>query len=104
MGKGRNINLNEHPARWPHEGSDSYGREVQIVKDEIPTRIDCVNDSLVFLGWAEFGELENEPYWKIRKIEKIGTVWEQRYAVDDYSGPNQFYRFKWSDRYSLTYL
>jgi hypothetical protein len=110
MAKGKNIRgTNQEPSRWAHEGSNAFGREVQIVKDEIPTRIDCVSDSLVYLGWAEWGEAEDEPYWKIRRIQKIGTVWEQRYASDLYGADynergNEFFRFKWSERYSLDYL
>ena len=104
MGQGSNIQgINAQPRRWATEGTDPYGREVHIIRDEIPTRIDQATDELIYLGWAEFGEAENEPFWKIRRIQKIGTVWEQRYATD-LNGPNQYYRFKWSDRTSLIYL
>jgi hypothetical protein len=110
MGNGSNIReTNAQPKRWAHEGSNAFGREVQIVKDEIPTRIDQVSDSLIFLGWAEFGALEDEPVWKIRRIQQFGTVWEQRYAADPYGSNyhergNEFFRFNWSERYMLDYL
>ena len=110
MGKGSNIQeTNAQPKRWATEGTNAFGREVQIVKEEIPTRIDCVSDSLVYLGFAEWGMPDNEPYWKIREIQKIGTVWTQKYAADDYGAEhigrgNEFFKYKWDDRYILTYL
>lgn len=103
MGHGGNIEDNAHPRRWATEGHNAYGREAQIVKDEITTRVDEVSDSLFYLGWAEYGMAEDEPYWKIRRIQQVSTVWEQKYAVDA-TGPNEFFRFKWSERYFLDYL
>jgi len=105
MAKGKNIqDTNAQPSRWPTEGTDAYGREAQVVKDEVTTRVDEVSKTLFYLGWAEYGMPEDEPFWKIRRIQQVGSVWEQKYAVDGYDGPNQFYRFKWSRRYFLTYL
>ena len=83
----------------PTEGHDANGRPSQIVKDEFPTRIDEVSDTLFYLGWAELGSSESDPVWKIRRIQQVGTVWEQKYAYG-----NQFYRYKWSDRSVLPYL
>ena len=108
MGKGGNIEDNAHPRRWATEGSSAFGREVQLVKYETPTRIDEVSDTLYFLGWAEWGMPEDEPFWKIRRIQQISTDWEQKYAYDGYGAEhegrgNEFFRFKWSERYLLNY-
>jgi hypothetical protein len=96
--KFRPIGVQIDPLRSPTEGHDAHGRPSQIVKDEFPTRIEEVNDFLYYLGWAELGEAEDEPYWKIRRIRKIGDVWYQEYAFG-----NQFYRYKWTERASLPY-
>lgn len=94
----RPIGLEINPLRSPTEGHDAHGRPSQIVKDEFPTRIDQVSDTLFYLGWAELGEDESEPYWKIRRIQQIGSVWYQEYAY-----ANQFYRYKWTERSTLPY-
>jgi hypothetical protein len=96
--KFRPAGLNLQPIKQPTEGMDAHGRESQIVKDESPTRIDEVNDSLYYLGWAEYGASENDAVWKIRRITLNGTVWEQKYADGE-----QFYRHKWSERSILNY-
>lgn len=95
----RPIGIEIDPYQSPTEGHSAEGRPSQIVKDEFPTRIDEVSDTLFYLGWAILGEGESEPYWKIRRIQQVGTVWEQKYAYG-----NQFYRYKWLDRSVLPYL
>ena len=97
--KYRAIGTNTAPERYDTEGTDAHGRPTVIVKDESPTRIDEVNDFLYYLGWAEYGQEEDEPVWKIRRIQKIGNVWYQEYA---YGG--QWYRYKWTERSLLPYL
>ena len=100
MGKGSNIQENNaQPRRWATEGHDAYGRESQIVKDESPTRVDEVSDTLFYLGWAKSTVNEDEPIWKIRRIQLVGSVWELKYA-----NGNQYYRSIWDDRAILTYL
>lgn len=96
--KFRAIGLQIEPLRSPTEGSDAHGRPTLIVKEEAPTRIDEVNGNLIYCGWAEFGSLENDPIWKIKKTERVGGVWKQTY-VDG----NQFYRSIWDDRSILNY-
>lgn len=86
------------PERYDTEGTDAHGRPSQIVKDEFPTRIDEVNDTLYYLGWAELNSDEDDNVWKIRRIRQIGSVWHQEYAFG-----NQFYRYKWTERSSLPY-
>lgn len=104
MPNGRNQGNKTRPIgiqtiyRSPTEGHDAYGRDSHVVKDEFPTRIDEVNDYLYYLGWAELGEGEDQPCWKIRRIRKVGSVWYQEYAYG-----NQFYRYVWDDRSSLPY-
>lgn len=94
----RPIGAEIDPYRSPTEGHDAHGRPSQIVKDEFPTRIDEVNDFLYYLGWAELNTSESEPFWKIRRIRKVNSVWFQEYAY-----ANQFYRYKWSERSFLPY-
>ena len=96
--KQRPIGTNTHPAKFDTEGTDAHGREISLVRDENPIRIDCVTDELYYLGWAEYGSDEADPVWKIRRIQLVGTVWEQKYAFG-----NQFYRYVWSNRSMLPY-
>lgn len=96
--KMRVIGTNTSVWKISTEGTDANGRESQIIKDEIPTRIDIVSDSLIYVGWAEFDSNEDDSVWKIRKIREDGTVWYQEYAYG-----NQYFRYKWSDRTLLPY-
>jgi len=96
--KYRPIGTEIAPLRSPTEGHDAHGRPSQIVKDEFPTRIDEVSKTLFYLGWAELGELDDQPYWKIRRIRQIGNVWYQEYADG-----GQWYRHKWTERSLLSY-
>jgi len=95
----RPIGIEINPIKYPTEGTDANGRTTQIIKDEFPTRIDIVSDTLYYLGWAELGTSDSDNGWKIRRIQQVGSVWEQKYAYG-----NQFYRYKWSDRSLLSYL
>ena len=95
----RLIGIEINPLRSPTEGHSAEGRPSQIVKDEFATRIDEVSDTLYYLGWAELGADEGEKVWKIRRIQQVGTVWEQKYAFG-----TQFYRYVWDDRSIIPYL
>jgi len=95
----RPIGVQIDPIRYPTEGTDANGRPSTIIKDEFPTRIDVVSDTLYYLGWAELNTSDNDNAWKIRRIQQVGSVWEQKYAYG-----NQFYNNKWSDRSLLPYL
>jgi len=95
----RPIGTNTAPIKFDTEGTDANGREIVLARPEIPTRIDEVSDSLFYLGWAELSTLESEPLWKIRRIQQVGTVWEQKYVNGE-----EFYRHVWDDRATLTYL
>lgn len=87
------------PMKYDTEGTDAHGREISVIREEIPTRIDEVSENLIYLGWAEYGADENASVWKIRRIQKVGTVWQQKYANGE-----QFYRHKWSERSLLVFL
>jgi len=94
----RAIGTNTSLWKLPTEGTDANGRDAQIIKDEIPTRIDIVNDGLVYIGWAEFDTPEGDKAWKIRRVRLVGSVWYQEYAYG-----NQYFRYKWTSRASLPY-
>lgn len=95
----RPIGTNTNPIKFDTEGTDANGREIVLARPEVPTRIDEVSDSLFYLGWAELDTLESETLWKIRRIQQVGTVWEQKYV-----NGNEFYRYVWNDRASYAYL
>lgn len=95
----RPIGTNTAPIKFDTEGTDANGREIVLARPEVPTRIDEVSDTLFYLGWAELSTPTSEPLWKIRRIQKVGTVWEQKYVNGD-----EFYRYVWDDRASLVYL
>jgi hypothetical protein len=96
--KSRPVDAQINPLKIPHEGADAHGRVITLTRDETPTRIDEVTNELFYLGWAEYGSDESDPVWKIRRIQLVGTVWEQKYA-----GGEQEYRYAWSNRSMLNY-
>ena len=64
-----------------------------------PQKIDEVSTTLVYVGYAQVsGANAAQAVWKIKKIEKIGTVWEFKYADGD-----ELYDNIWNNRYSLNY-
>lgn len=95
----RPIGTNTAPIKFDTEGTDANGREIVLARPEVPTRIDEVSDTLFYLGWAELATAEGDPLWKIRRIQLVGTVWEQKYV-----NGNEFYRNVWNDRASYIYL
>lgn len=99
MSGGVPFGLNQSIQRYSHEGTTSEGREVTIIKDESPTRIDEVSDILIYIGWAKLGSDINLPVWKIKRIFKNNTVWQQEYADG-----NEFFDNIWSNRSALNYL
>ncbi len=96
--KYRPIGIQIDPLRSPTEGNDAHGRTIVIARDEFPTRIHEVSKTLFYLGWAELGEAEDAPFWKIRRIQQVGNVWYQEFAYG-----NQFYRYKWTEHSFLPY-
>lgn len=92
------VGLDISPVKFDTEGTDAHGRSINLVRDDNPTRIDHVTDELYYLGWAEYGSAEDAPVWKIRRIQKVGTVWEQKYARG-----GQDFRYRWTERSVLPY-
>jgi hypothetical protein len=95
----RPIGTNTAPIKFDTEGTDANGREIVLARPEVPTRIDEVSDTLFYLGWAELATPTSEPLWKIRRIQQVGTVWEQKYVNGE-----EFYRYVWDDRSSYDYF
>lgn len=95
----RPVGFNINPIKFDTEGTDANGRQIVLSRPEIPTRVDQVNDTLFYLGFAELATGEDEPFWKIRRIQQVGSVWEQKYVNGD-----EFYRYIWDDRSSYAYL
>ncbi len=95
----RPIGTNTHPIKFDTEGTDANGRIIVLSRPEIPTRIDEVSDTLFYLGWAELATDEGDLLWKIRRIQQVGSIWEQKYVNGE-----EFYRHAWDDRASLVYL
>lgn len=84
--------------RRPVHNKDSYGNDKTISKNDAPTRIDDTDENNIYLGWAQYGTGENEPYWRIKKIENNGGVWAQKYADGD-----ELYDNVWNNRLNLNY-
>lgn len=75
-----------------------------LLQDLADPIIDKVSDSLIYIGYAPIGVLETDAGWSIKKVIVVGSVTKFEYAVDpDTSKPTNLYKFKWSDRATLTY-
>ena len=98
FGQSRPVGDGIMPLKVPTEGTDAHGRESILTKDESPNRIDEVNDTLYYLGYAEYGSSESDEVWKIRRIRQVGSVWYQ-----EYPNAQQEYRFAWTARAALSY-
>lgn len=94
----RPIGLNLGIYKPQTEGTDAHGRDIYLMRDDNPTRIDMVTDELIYLGWAEYGSSESDQVWKIRKIILQGTVWKQLYANGEQTFVNS-----WTDRSIYNY-
>jgi hypothetical protein len=95
----RPIGTNTNPIKFDTEGTDANGREIVLARPEVPTRIDEVSKTLFYLGWAELATDESDLLWKIRRIQQVGSVWEQKYV-----NGNEFYRSSWTLRAGYVYL
>jgi hypothetical protein len=96
---GKPVGDNQSLQRFPAEGYDDLGREVQITKREFPRRIDEVSDMLIYLGFAAPTTLESQPLWKIKRIRKIGNQWDIGFAEGD-----EKFEHIWNNRASLDYF
>jgi hypothetical protein len=74
-------------------------REYNLNFGTMPQKIDELATTLVYVGYAQVsGAPAGSAVWKIKKIEKVGTVWEIKYADGD-----ELYDNIWNNRYSLNY-
>ena len=74
-------------------------REYNLNFGTQPQKIDELSTILVYVGYAQTsGANAAQAVWKIKKIEKVGTVWEIKYADGD-----ELYDNIWNNRYSLNY-
>lgn len=74
-------------------------REFNLRLGEFPSKIDEATAILVYVGYAQnLGVDPTLEKWKIKKIEKVGTVWEIKYADGD-----ELYDNIWDNRASLNY-
>lgn len=74
-------------------------REYNLNLGEYPSKIDEVGATLTYVGYCQnLGADPSLEKWKIKKIEKIGTVWEIKYADGD-----ELYDNIWNNRAALNY-
>lgn len=74
-------------------------REYNLKLGDFPTRVDEVTTTLVYVGYVQnLGVEETLQKWKIKKIEKVGTVWEIKWADGD-----ELYDNIWDNRAALNY-
>jgi hypothetical protein len=78
------------------QGLEVYRQRVAFAPGEL--KVDEVSTSLTYVGEAEAGVLPSSPLWRIRKIQKVGSVTSISYALGD-SG----YTHVWDDRAIYTY-
>jgi hypothetical protein len=74
-------------------------REYNLRLGDYPVRVDEVNSTLVYVGYTQnLGVDTSLERWKIKKIEKVGSVWEIKWADGD-----ELYDNIWDNRASLNY-
>ncbi len=74
-------------------------REFNLRLGDYPTKIDELSATLVYVGYAQnLGIDPASALWKIKKIEKTGTVWEIKWADG-----NELYDNIWDNRFSIDY-
>ena len=74
-------------------------REYNLRLGDFPVRVDEVTTTLVYVGYTQnLGVDQTLEKWKIKKIEKVGTVWEIKWADGD-----ELYDNIWDNRAALIY-
>jgi hypothetical protein len=74
-------------------------REYNLKLGDYPSKIDEATSTLIYIGFSQnLGTDSSIALWKIKKIEKIGTVWEIKYADG-----NELYDNIWDNRSTLNY-
>lgn len=61
-------------------------------------RVDDATTTVTYVGTAAIKTDESDPFWKIKKLETVGTVLKITWADG-----NEHYDNVWTDRASLTY-
>ncbi len=82
----------------PGEGSNADGKNVQITDVDSPLYIDEVSNTLSYLGYCTVGTVGSVPKFRLKKIEKIGTVTHISYPNADRS-----FIYIWDNRLGYTY-
>ncbi len=76
---------------------DADGNEVGAYSEAI----DEVSSTLLYSGKAARGSATSAPAWRIKRVQKVGTVTTSLYALA--SGEYGSFNCVWDDRASLTY-
>ena len=62
-------------------------------------RLDEVSATITYVGEAAIGMSESDSFWKIRRLETVGTVLKITWADG-----NENYDNIWANRASITYI
>jgi hypothetical protein len=54
--------------------------------------------TLIYIGWADMGTPTSSAEWKIKRVQQVGNVWEERWADGNDSRDNI-----WNNRATLAY-
>lgn len=75
----------------------------QISIDTKGDRVDEVDANTIYVGYSQYlGASESDPVWRIKKIQKTGTVTKTLWA--EFSGePTKDYVHIWTNRLTLIY-
>ena len=68
-------------------------------QNEAITIVDEISSTEYYIGISVNSDNGSKPYWRIKKIYKVSTVWKTAYPNGD-----QSYQYIWDDRLSYTYL
>jgi hypothetical protein len=77
---------------YDHRLNEPYNR---------PQRVDQVSATFIYIGWVKDSRNpvdETESFWKIKRIQQIGSVWYMEYANGNGAFDNV-----WADRALLQY-
>lgn len=95
MARSPNIN-NLEKDKFRDGPNDTSRVAVVSESDGVSLNVDTVSSTLIYIGEGIFGALNNEPKWKISKIDLTSGV-SIRLASNDF---DQI----WDDRAGLTYV
>ena len=72
---------------------------IQTVRIEPPTLIDQHSATNFYIGVSQNFKDPSKPYWQIKRIWQVGTVWYSGYPDGD-----QTFNFTWDQRLGYVYL